>query len=169
MDSGAGQRPAATPLVEVLEEWNRHTVRLRSRLRDPAAYRLPGFMPGITLGDLVAHEHDIRGAIHEPGARDSDAVAVSFAGNLRRLARKLEKADLGSVRVVTETGTVDVGSGEPGVSLHTTTYEMWRSLSGRRSRRQVESWDWTGDAAPVVSHWLEWPFEWPAGDIAETG
>jgi uncharacterized protein (TIGR03083 family) len=158
---------AAVPLSEVLEEWAQHAARLVPILRCPTDHDAPSFMPGITVGDLVTHEHDIRGAIGDPGARDSEACHISFSGNLRRLTRKLEKAGAPGLNLVTESDRFAVGPPEGAASLNAPRFEVWRSLSGRRSRDQVGEWSWEGDRDAVLAHWLEWPFEWPRDPIVE--
>ena len=158
---------AAVPLSEVFEEWAQHAAGLVPMLRCPTDHDAPGFMPGITVGDLVAHEHDIRGAISEPGARDSGACRMSFSGNLRRLTRKLEQAGAAGLNLFTETGRLVIGPPEVAASLSASRFDVWRSLSGRRSRDQVEGWSWEGDRDAVLAHWLEWPFEWPRDSIVE--
>lgn len=97
--------------------------------------------------DAITHEHDIRQALGRPGARDHDDV--------RTVARLL----LGwwrpgqPVEVVMGDDTMLVGqatSDRPALGLRTSDFETLRWRMGRRSRRQLEAMDWSGDPSPVL-------------------
>lgn len=95
--------------------------------------------------DMVSHEHDIRGAIGRPGARDHMSVDA-----LVRLL--LRNAELGA------TVEFDLGDGDPIVvgqppatlTLRTTPFELFRLRMGRRSRDQIAALDWSADPGPVL-------------------
>jgi uncharacterized protein (TIGR03083 family) len=97
--------------------------------------------------DVVSHEHDIRGALSFPGARDSEAV--------RRCAELLITGLRPPVpmRVTVEDAEFRVGpdNGTP-LGLITTRFEALRWRMGRRSRAQLAALDWSGDPAPVLDH-----------------
>ena len=50
--------------------------------------------------------------------------------------------------VVAGIGTA--GIGEPQASVRASEFELFRALSGRRSRGQVAAYEWFGDAAPYL-------------------
>ena len=56
-----------------------------------------------------------------------------------------------ALRIVTEDVDRQIGDGEPVGTLRTSTYELWRTLHGRRSAAQAKRLDWSVDADP----WLE--------------
>lgn len=92
--------------------------------------------------DVGAHELDVRAALGDRGARDTDLVTAGAGALLRglRVPRPLV--------VRTEHAEVTVGpdgSGEEPVVLRTTTFEAFRWRLGRRSRAQLAAMDWTGD------------------------
>ena len=97
--------------------------------------------------DVVSHEHDIRGALSFPGARDSEAV--------RRCAELLITGlrPPVPVRVTVEDAEFRVGpeNGTP-LGLTTTRFEALRWRMGRRSRAQLAALGWSGDPAPVIDH-----------------
>ena len=66
-------------LTEVLREWNDHAVVVEP-LMDSA-----GDIASQGVADAVSHEHDIRGALCVPGARDCDAVRIGLAFAAARL------------------------------------------------------------------------------------
>ena len=63
---------AATACDELLAEWNEH---------GPVVEEMAGQFgraAGQLVSDATTHEHDVRGALGAPGARDSDAVAAEL-------------------------------------------------------------------------------------------
>ena len=130
-----------TPLVEVLDEWSRC-----SEIVEPMISSIEPLMQTMLLADAVTHEHDIRGALGLPGARDTDAIAFTFQGLSGAIGA--QRGDHGALRIAHEHGDTVVGSGEPTAQLHTTRFEVVRAGVGRRSLDQIAAWDWEGDAQP---------------------
>jgi len=97
--------------------------------------------------DVASHEQDIRGAVGQPGLRDTEVI--------RRLAGWLVSQLRTPVplRVTVEGTRFQVGpEGEPALELSTTWYEAFRWRMGRRSRNQLAALDWSGDPSPVLDH-----------------
>jgi hypothetical protein len=97
--------------------------------------------------DLATHEQDIRGALGRPGARDSEAVWVGA----ERLVTTMQSSV--PMRVVCEDFEARVGPedvADPELLLRTTRFETLRWRLGRRSRSQVQRFDWSRDPAPVI-------------------
>lgn len=69
--------------------------------------------------DVTSHEHDVRHAVGQPGARDSGAVAVGL-GFLKTVIDSRDGID---IAVVNESSM--------------STFDLFRSLGGRRSRDQI--------------------------------
>lgn len=103
------------------------------------------------LADITVHEHDIRGALGRPGARDSAAVWQSSDQLLTMLRTPAP------LRVTVEDfeyrcGAVDDGDSHLEIGLTTTRFEALRWRTGRRSRAQLATMDWAGDPTPVLDH-----------------
>ncbi len=82
--------------------------------------------------DCHAHEHDIRHALDRPGNRDSEIIVDAAT------------AMLASLR-------------DEGVELRgVTSFEVFRSRLGRRSRAQVEAYDWVGEPVAVAAAIDSW-------------
>lgn len=103
--------------------------------------------------DIASHEQDIRTALGEPGARDTEVIR-ECAGRLLRWLRPPVP-----LRVVVEDAEFQTGrrgrpgpGGEPGLCLTTTRFEAFRWRMGRRSRAQLAALDWSGDPSPVLGH-----------------
>jgi uncharacterized protein (TIGR03083 family) len=98
------------------------------------------------VGDMVSHEHDIRGALGRPGARDSGAVGYVCDQLLEMLDSPVP------LLVIVEDGQHLSGPTANGdrLRLRTTRFETLRWRTGRRSRAQLAAMDWSGDPEPVL-------------------
>jgi uncharacterized protein (TIGR03083 family) len=110
--------------------------------------------------DVVSHEHDIRGALGRPGARDSGAVWHSAGRLIAGLRPPVP------MRVAVEDAEFEVGpDGGTPLVLTTSRFEALRWRMGRRSKAQLAALDWSGDPAPVLDHLAV--FGPAAHDVAE--
>lgn len=99
------------------------------------------------LIDVVSHEHDIRTALHLPGARDTDAVWHCAESLLTALRPPV------AIHIVVEDAEFTVGpEGTVELELVTSRFEALRWRMGRRSRAQVAALDWSGDPTPLIDH-----------------
>ncbi|MBO0677896.1 maleylpyruvate isomerase N-terminal domain-containing protein [Mycolicibacterium sp. S2-37] len=97
------------------------------------------------VGDIVSHEHDIRGALARPGARDSAAVRYSSDQLLAMLQTPVP------LRVIVEDGEYRSGPSDGREwELRTHRFEALRWRTGRRSRAQLAAMAWSADPAPVL-------------------
>lgn len=99
--------------------------------------------------DIASHEQDIRGALGQPGARDTEVIRLAADLLLRGLEPPVP------VRVTVRDAGVSfragVGDG-PELGLSTCWFEAFRWRMGRRSRAQLAALDWTGDPSSVLDH-----------------
>lgn len=166
---------AAMDIEALLVEWAEHTGELDSILEDPATVaemdtfetaavgRQPvATLPGAVLGDAVIHEHDLRGALADRNARTSAELIGALDGMIRGMRRSFPRAGLPTLRVV----AVDVGMewlmglDAPSAELRATAFELFRAVSGRRTRYEIARLDWAGDPEAFLDH-LVWPFFTP--------
>ena len=97
--------------------------------------------------DVASHEQDIRGAVGQPGARDTEVIRELAGWLVTGLRPPLP------MRVTFEDTQILIGpDGEPVLGLTTTRYEAFRWRMGRRSRSQLAALDWSGDPSPVLDH-----------------
>ncbi|MDQ3982747.1 MAG: maleylpyruvate isomerase family mycothiol-dependent enzyme [Actinomycetota bacterium] len=132
-------------LDELLDEW----AGIAGQVEGALEY-LPKWAASMLVGDTVTHEHDLRGAVVRPGARDSDAVKISANGYARWFGRKVKDAGLPAVLVKWADGEWVAGNGEPAVTVGAPTFEMLRGLTGRRTRAEVAAFDWSDDPGPYL-------------------
>lgn len=143
---------------DVLDEWAAEAATFEPRLDD-----LPKAISRTMLIDLVAHEHDVRGALKMPGGTDTEAYAVARKGFAVGLAQDLDKRGLPGLRLHAPDWEFEAGAIEPRATVQAEdSFEFFRALAGRRGRKQVLAWDW--DTAPepyldVVNHFGPLPDE----------
>ena len=127
------------PLTEVLEHWQELGPRLGEVIDASEVW------PAVL--DVATHEHDIRGALRRPGARDSEVVRLGSDRLLTWLRPRV------ALRIVVEDETYDLGpEGPEPIALRTGRFDALRWRMGRRSRAQLAGMDWAGDPSPVLDH-----------------
>lgn len=137
-------------VADLLDEWDEVGPRFEATMR-----KLPRAFGGLVY-DAVAHEHDLRGAVGRPGARDSDGVQASV-----EVLVEMVRGDLaahgpvpGALRLTAGGHTWDLGtgpgSGGPELAIETSPFELMRLLGSRRSRDQVLAVPWQGDPQPFL-------------------
>ena len=138
-------------IEHLLDDWHEHATIVEDQMNAWG----PGM--GQMVFDAFTHEQDIRGALDTPGGRESAAAAIAFdwiTANLRA------PADASSddprrrppIRVITEAGEADIlgpsAATTTATTLRVSRFEFLRTITGRRSRHQIELFDW--DGAPRV-------------------
>ena len=105
--------------------------------------------------DALTHEHDIRGALSEPGPRASDLtfeVALGFSTTMGD--RFIRQAGLPAFQLITPTiGSVQLGDPRTvpdQVALSVSDFEALRAQGGRRSIRQLRALPWQGDPTHLM-------------------
>jgi uncharacterized protein (TIGR03083 family) len=135
-------RFAECDAAEILAAWTDAAARL-DHIAETAGVAPP-------LGDITSHEHDIRAALSRPGARDSAAVWCTSDQLLATLRTPVP------LRVRVEDAQYRSGPGDRAetaeILLSTTRFEALRWRTGRRSRAQLATMDWSGDPTPVLAH-----------------
>ena len=106
--------------------------------------------------DALTHEHDIRGALSEPGSRTGDLALEVAMGFLTTMGDQTNRhARLSALRLITPTiGSVQLGDPHTArgqVALNVSDFEALRALGGRRSVRQLLALPWHGDPTNLLS------------------
>lgn len=131
---------------ELLQEWSETGPQVEKALEviHPA-------MAGMTLADLITHEHDMRTAVGDRSARDTDGVALSLESYARYCLRRLREA--GKPPLAISGGQAQWASkeGDPVATVSGEPFEVFRALAGRRTLDEVRALDWTGDSEAFIS------------------
>jgi uncharacterized protein (TIGR03083 family) len=132
-----------TSIADILDEWTGLAARFET---------LP--LPFQAVADVASHEQDLRGALHVPGFRDNEAIEFVVPILLDRLADRVASHGLAPLEMLCGPNGVLAGAGNEGelVMWRTTPFEMFRATFGRRSRAQVLTKGWEGDATPYLDH-----------------
>lgn len=118
--------------------------------------------------DVTTHEHDVRGALGRPGARDLEALAVPLDFIVSMLDGFVRERGLGTLAIEIDQGWSTVaGDGPPEVALRASAFDVFRGFGGRRSLDQVHALGWDGDPEPYLGLFAAGPLEPPAMSILE--
>jgi uncharacterized protein (TIGR03083 family) len=105
--------------------------------------------------DTLTHEHDIRGALGEPGSRTGDLAfkaALSFVTTMGD--QFIRQAELPTLLLSTPTiGSVQLGdprNTRGHVALNISDFEALRAFGGRRSVGQLLALPWNGDPTALM-------------------
>ncbi|MBV8387032.1 MAG: maleylpyruvate isomerase family mycothiol-dependent enzyme [Acidimicrobiia bacterium] len=152
-----------TPVEDILTEWSEVAPQVEA-----VAEMFPNRTDEQWVLDLTTHEHDIRGALAQPGGRDAAGVLVGldFAVTMG-LANSFQARGLPGLRVKAADREFVVGDGAPVASLEGTPFELFRAMTGRRSAAQVRSLAWEGDPELFIPAFEFGPFTFPAEDVIE--
>ena len=119
------------------------------------------------LFDVTIHEQDLRGALGEPGAQDTPAMAAVRDRFVARLADRLGGRP--PLSLVGERWRWDSEpDAEPAVVVQAPEFELTRALLARRSARQLRSWTVRGDVDAYLDAFTSLgPL--PETDLSESG
>jgi hypothetical protein len=106
------------------------------------------------VGDLLIHEADLSGALGVADAPPAEAVAWVLDFALGDLGRRIDEAGLAGLRIALDGDERIVGQMAPGRTVVAVpSWELFRSLAGRRSLEQVRRYAWDGDPDPYLAVW----------------
>jgi uncharacterized protein (TIGR03083 family) len=150
------------PIARLVAEWDEVGPQIEALL--------PSFPPEPStqlITDLATHEHDLRGTLDRPGARDSDAISIGLSFTAPNFLATI--ADRGLPALFLRAGDAEWATEgvEPAASLSADRFELLRALTGRRSASQLRALKWDGDPEPYLPAFELGPFHVPAADIVE--
>jgi hypothetical protein len=111
-----------------------------------------GLVPQELAVDALTHEQDIRGALGMPAVIGPVELRFCTTRYASGCGWAVQSAGLPALTIEatdTDFGTL-AGAAERTVGVQAGEFELFRALSGRRSRGQVAAFDWEGDSAPYL-------------------
>jgi hypothetical protein len=132
----------------------------------------PKLVGAQSIFDALTHEHDIRGALGEPGSRTADPAFAVAAGFLTTMIdRTIRRNAYPCLKLTTPTtGTAQLG--DPGkapneIAVELSDFEALRAFGGRRSWRQLSALPWQGDANALLPIFRTTAVQPPTRDLNE--
>jgi uncharacterized protein (TIGR03083 family) len=150
------------PVADVVAEWDETGPQVEALI--PA---VPSDATRQLVADLVTHEHDLRGALSAPGARDSDGIDVGIEFVAPNFLVAAASNGTPALRLRAGRDTWETDGARPEATLSTERFELLRALTGRRSRAQVRALAWDGDPEPYLDAFTWGPFTIAAADVIE--
>lgn len=149
---------------QVITEWNASIDGAGSILDEVASSDHPRVVPSalgmipttvlgaMTISDILHHEFDLRNAYGDSSGRDLPEIHIAAAGHVRSLRGLFAAHGLPTLRVEsTDSGQGwNVGRDEPVATVRASSFELMRSIGGRRTRDEMLALDWDGDAEVFV-------------------
>jgi hypothetical protein len=124
---------------ELLAEWEERGPQFEALLAGA-----PAEIAGQALFDAATHEHDLRNALGALGARDSDAIGTGWEWIIGARTR----AGAHAMRFVVEDGEYESGVGDIVARVEASRFELFRAVSGRRTRDEIASYGWDREPDP---------------------
>jgi uncharacterized protein (TIGR03083 family) len=155
-------RGTGASLDELAARWRRSA----AALGDVPDHPLLGAPATMAFVDAVTHEADLRCALGCARVPDR-AAGLAMKPLVARWRQTLAAAGVPPL-LVRVAGDRDwaVGS-DPAGTVDVDRYDLFRALTGRRSRRQVADWAWSSDPTPYLDAGLPYPFTWSADDVTD--
>ena len=156
------RRFAPLGLHGLLERWNEISPTLEA-----VGGTFPARSAAQFVFDACTHEHDIRGALDRPGGRDADSVRVGLSFISSVLDGLVAEQRLPGIELDTPGFRVVLGEPPVPVRLSASSFDLFRSFSGRRSVAQFRALAWDGDPGPYLTFFADTPVRPPEGDLLE--
>jgi len=129
------------PIPELLERWE--------ACADATAAMIDNGVSLIVV-DLVCHEHDLRAAVAQPGARGAAEVRAIIQPLLETLLPGIKKRGTGALMVDSDGVQWASHVGRPACTLHVDPWEACRALGSRRTADELRALPRTGNIEPFI-------------------
>jgi uncharacterized protein (TIGR03083 family) len=156
------RRFAPLGLRQLSEAWNETS---------PKVEAMGGSFPPRAVAQLVfdacTHEHDVRGAMGCPGARDTDSVVIGLTFIEDSMRGLVEERQLPGIELDSPYFEATIGPAPAPVRVSTSAFELFRAFAGRRSADQIRSLPWHGDPSPYLEIFDRGPLQPPPRPLIE--
>lgn len=156
--------PEGVTAAELLERWDGLDAALGTALESA-----PELRRRILLLDVLAHESDLR-MCFAGTATPVDHPAFAGSIDLATLGLGLAVGGhaLPALRIETPQRAWTVGEGDPVATVSGPPFDVFRSLTGRRTLRQIESLKWSGERCATWTKAFNWgPFRVPGAEVEQ--
>lgn len=141
---------AGWDLEKVLRSLDEQGGRYAAMLR--AAERLagPAWSLSAPVADLAVHVDDLREALQADAEAGPAVTRLGFRAYRHWLHQRIVGHGLPALRLRDGTREWVLGDGEPAATLTADRHALFRAIAGRRSAREIRSYDWRGDPEPYL-------------------
>jgi uncharacterized protein (TIGR03083 family) len=101
--------------------------------------------------DVACHLHDLRHALDQPGDRNAATTAIAFAISRGWLGARLDRVQLSALRMRCADREWVIGHRPVGITVDGDRFELFRAITGRRTRAQLLALDWDSDPTPFLN------------------
>jgi uncharacterized protein (TIGR03083 family) len=157
---GEQASPDGMDLPELLFTWDQLGPEVDAMLAGHGGQR-----GNLLVMDAFTHELDVRYAIGTRLPAEHPAFAGAFEVLAAGFAAAVEDHGLPAVRLSTESTQWMVGPGDPAATVTATRYDIFRSLAGRRTHRQITDLDWDRDSHRWLPAFTWGPFTPPPSPV----
>lgn len=147
-------------LGELLEGWRVSAERVE-RLTEQGQLNIARL-----LMDAFTHELDLRAALDVAPPVDHPAYPPAFEVVVGGLAWSIHRRGLPTLRLTSDDASWVTGAGEPAATVAAPRYDLYRSLTGRRTPAQIASLGWSEDPGRWVPAFFWGPFSPPVDTVA---
>lgn len=150
-------------LDDIIEEWSKAGAMVEEMLRGerPMPDGAPTMAEWILVTDVGVHHHDLRGALRQPGDRDSLTTGLSLRSYVEGMKMVSAVKGIPPLRINAGSRSWTTGDGEPAATVTADPFELARAVAGRRSPEQIRAYEWQGDPEPFL------PLFYPYGPRTE--
>jgi uncharacterized protein (TIGR03083 family) len=149
-------------LRALLTEWERSGSEVESSMaRSEHASK-----GAVMVMDAFTHELDIRYALALPRHADHPAYPVAMEVVVGGFTGSIMSRMLPALRFETSAEAWTAGDGEPAAVVRASRLDLYLSLTGRRTYRQIRKLSWTADPGPWLPAFAWGPF-WPPDQPSE--
>ena len=146
------------PMDDMLQQWDTLARQWESVLdEDPADAGYDDSVRTAAPLDVGCHLHDLRHALNEPGDRDAPTTAIAFAPSRGWLGMRLDLGRLPALRMRCTDREWVIGHRPVGITVSGDRFDLFRSITGRRSHEQLLALDWDTDPTTVLDALSPYP------------
>lgn len=143
-------------VAELLEEWAHTGPRVEAEIA-----AAPG-NNALFVMDTFTHELDLRRVVQEQARIDHPALPIAMGVLLGGFSYSVMGHGAPPLLIETEGAQWTAGRGRAAATLHAHPLDLYRSLAGRRSHRQIAELSWSVPAEPWLPAFTWGPFHPPA-------
>jgi uncharacterized protein (TIGR03083 family) len=142
---------AGWDLEKVLRSLDEQGGRYAAMLRAGERLAGPTWSLSAPVADLAVHVDDLREALHVDAGAGPAVTRLGFRAYRHWLHVRIVQRGLPALRLGDGTREWVLGDGEPAATLTADRHALFRAIAGRRSAREIRSYDWHGDPEPYLS------------------